>query len=201
MNYKEKLGIPKQIRNLKHSCIIDPKSKPLGFLKMDIVQGEIFGNCIGAGADKIVYLSNEDPTKVLKIYIRAKFLNIPNMQKGINCYLKRNKLRFYIKETYKGYVLDETGIHYPVLEQEFVHDFVSPLAWNPYEVIEYFKQFNYLKHPHSSLDNLHLYNKYYKTMQIDDIRISNIIKKDDKYYLIDFSLLLNNILGDLGLGN
>lgn len=57
MNYKEKLGIPKQIRNLKHSCIIDPKSKPLGFLKIstNTVSGELFGKYIGRGTSQLVF--------------------------------------------------------------------------------------------------------------------------------------------------
>ena len=199
MNYKEKLGIPKQIRNLKHSCIIDPKSKPLGFLntKTNTVDGEIFGKYIGQGASKLVFLNKEDSSKVLKVHLKATFLNIYTMQKGVNRYLKRNKLPFFISVSYKGYVVDESNVHYPVWEQELVYDFVSEQDWNANDIITYFQEHNYLLHKYASYKDLSFYNKYYRKMSICDVRVSNIIKKDNQYYLIDFTLVINSKLGDL----
>lgn len=119
------------------------------------------------------------------------------MQKGVNRYLKRNKLPFFISVSYKGYVIDESGFHYPVLEQELVYDFVSEQDWNAHDIITYFQEQNYLLHKHLPYEELSFYNKYYRKMLICDVRVSNIIKKDNKYYLIDFTLVINSKLGDL----
>jgi hypothetical protein len=111
--------------------------------KTSVLFGDIFGKHLGTGANKHTFRSAQNPNKVLKVDIMGGVHKDEDIMTTVLMNQSKNKVPFYKKTKYKGYVYDDYR-KYPIYEQDYIPNILTVDDFDPVKIKTQFADYGYV---------------------------------------------------------